>query len=162
MVFSNINNKQSVTTDPLILNIIEDISSTVFDDNTAWSEEKFTNEWKTYHHYPIENLSSSIFCDISFFFLLCFMRGLSWKLFFNGSILRDDIKSKMLETFRKKVLVSLIINKTGDLFTEAYNKNIIEKKQFVDILKNRLSEIDTFYIIQSSVVEHFKRINGLI
>jgi hypothetical protein len=149
-------NKNSIDHNNFIIDIIENISLFCFDSNDSLNKENIKNTWKIniYHYENLNNITSFLFCDLSFLYLVCFVQGVDLKL----------VESlQMIDTFRSKVLTSLIIDKVDIVFTKTYDKQFeSDYKNNSESMINNLNKISTVYNVLSGVTEHFKRLKGFI
>jgi hypothetical protein len=153
-----------------IINIIQKILSDIFDSNDSLNKENdikkpleiimkkenIKNTWKINicRYQNSNNITSFLFCDLSFLYLVCFVQGVDLNL----------VESlRMFNTFRSKLLASLITNKVNELFSETYNTKFeSEYSNSKSIIDNNLDKISTAYNAMSGATEHFRRLEGCI
>ena len=94
-----------------------------------------------------------LFGDISFLNLILFVDTLPDSTIKQTVSVIDD----MQKTFRKKIVVSLVINKVNDLFIKSYNKNLCMLPRDTNL---RISDITCklmdLKLIYDCLIDHFE------
>lgn len=136
-----------------VKNFIKDIYELIFNDDSV-DLIRINNEWKfDMTHDSLKKYPEYLFGDISFLNLILFVDTLPDSTIKQTVSVIDD----MQKTFRKKIVVSLVINKVNDLFIKSYNKNLCMLPRDTNL---RISDITCklmdLKLIYDCLIDHFE------